>query len=279
MGDHGSSARDLARLRRGAHEFMCRYAALAWEHKDDGDRWEINLPPDIAVLPEHRRFRVHARQESRRLASAQLYDLTPEITGRVVRLGTAIYQGRHEEVIALTGHPGIMTARIGPPAASGFLRWQEGIGHNALGAPIVACHWGAWLPSSDGGQWVAWWADLDAVATGYEAEARADGQRVDFGFMAQVFGPLWYDHQELLCPGNGSAPEPEAAAADAPDGEAGTPCQVLRYIMLATWWLLNCPGAVQLSRQPLPAAEQAADHAAGLCPGPVTVVQAAGSSR
>ena len=150
MSDHEFSPDDLPRLRRGAHGFLRRHAAHAWEHQHDGDRWEITLPPDVAALPEHQRFRVHARQEARRLAGAQLYDLDPEITGRAVCLGAAICQGRHEEAVALAGHPAVAaTLEIQPPAASGFLRWREaGSDTTASGAPVVACHWG---PAPGGG--------------------------------------------------------------------------------------------------------------------------------
>jgi hypothetical protein len=132
----------------------------AWEHQDDGDRREITLPPDVAALPGHQRFRVHARQEARRLAGAQLCDLDPEITGRAACLGAAIGQGRHEEAVVLAGHPGVAaTLGIQPPAASGFVRWRDGIGYNALGAPVVACHWG---PAPGGGRWLAWRAGSHA---------------------------------------------------------------------------------------------------------------------
>ena len=55
----------------------------------------------------------------------------------------------------------------------------------------------------------------------------------------------------------------------------GTPGVVLMYTTLATWQLLACPAAVNLSPQPVPAAELAADRAVGLRTGPVTVATAA----
>src|SRR5579859_7473439 len=97
MGDPGFLAAVLSRLRRGAHEFLRRHAARAWEHQHAGVRWDITLPPDVAALPEHERFLAHARQEARRLAVAQLYDLDAGITARAVGHGAAIRQGRHEE--------------------------------------------------------------------------------------------------------------------------------------------------------------------------------------
>jgi hypothetical protein len=251
MSDHGLAAAELSRLRRGAHEFLRRHAAHAWEHQHDGARWDITLPPDVAGLPEHERFRAHARQEARRLAVAQLYDLDAQITARAAGLGAAIRQERHEEAIALAGHPRVAaTMGIDPPAASGFLRWRDrgGIGYNGLGAP-----------------------------------ARAAGLYLSAGSVTRIFGPLWYDHQELLRPGAArtrhasSIPEPGPPACGAgPSGaEAGTPGLVLLYTTLATWQLLTCPAAVNLSQQPVPAAERAADRAAGLRTGPVTVAAAA----
>jgi hypothetical protein len=44
MSDHEFSPDDLPRLRQGAHGFLRRHAAHAWEHQHDGDRWEITLP-------------------------------------------------------------------------------------------------------------------------------------------------------------------------------------------------------------------------------------------
>jgi len=245
MGDHDFLAWDLSRLRRGAHEFLRRYAARAWDHQHDGVRWDITLPPDVAGLPAHERFRVHARQEARRLAGAQLYDLDAEVTGRAASLGAAIRQGRHEEAVTLAGHPRVAaTSGIDAPAASGFLRWREpgGIGYNLSGAPVVACHWGA-VPG--GGSWLAWWADGHVMAAGYAAEAQAAGQYISAGSVTRIFGPLWYDHQELLRPRAGSTrhdtsiPEPGPAVADAgpSSAEAGTPGLVLLYTTLATWRL------------------------------------------
>ena len=283
IAEHGFLAGDVSRLRRGAHEFLRRHAARAWEHQHAGVRWDITLPPDVEGLPEHERFRAHARQEARRLAVAQLYDLDAEITARAAGLGAAIRQGRHEEAVALAGHPRVAaTMGTGPPAAAGFLRWRDrgGIGYNLLGAPVLACHWG---PAPGAGTWLAWWADGHAMAAGYAAQAQAAGLYISAGSVTRIFGPLWYDHQELLRPGPGttrhdsSIPEPGPAAPDAgPSGaEPGTPGLVLMYTTLATWQLLTCPAAVNLCQQPVPAAGHAADRAAGLRTGPVTIATAA----
>jgi len=121
------------------------------------------------------------------------------------------------------------------------------------------------------------------VTAGYAAQAQAAGLYNSAGSLTRIFGPLWYDHQELLHPGapstrhDSSIPEPGPAVADAGpfSAEAGTPGLVLLYTTLATWQLLTCPAAVNLSQQPAPAAEHAADRAAGLRTGPVTVATAA----
>jgi len=283
MSDHGLVAAEVSRLRRGAHEFLRRHAARAWEHQHAGVRWDITLPPDVAALPEHERFRAHARQEARRLAVAQLYDLDAEITARATSHGAAIRQGRHAQAVALAGHPRVAaTMGIDPPAASGFLRWRDpgGIGYNPLGAPVLACHWG---PAPGGGTWLGWWADGQAVTAGYAAQAQAAGLYNSAGSLTRIFGPLWYDHQEPLRPVAGSTrhgsgipqPGPAVADADPSSAEAGSPGLVLLYTTLATWQLLACPAAVNLSQQPAPAAEHAADRAAGLRTGPVTVATAA----
>ncbi len=100
-------------------------------------------------------------------------------------------------------------------------------------------------------------------------QATAAGQYLSPGSLTAIFGSLWYDHQELLRPAggctrrDGSIPE-QAADAGPPGAEAGTPGLVLLYTTLATWHLLTSPDGARLSQQPVPAAEQAADRAAGL---------------
>jgi len=66
-------------------------------------------------------------------------------------------------------------------------------------------------------------------------------------------------------------PGPAGCGAGLSVAEVGTPGLVLLYTTLATWQLLTCPAAVNLSLQPVPAA----DRAAGLRTGPVTVAAAA----
>lgn len=279
MGNNDLLAGELARLRRGAHQFLCRHAAGAWAHQHDGARWHITLPPDLTSLPEHQRFRAHARHEAGRVAAARLYDVDAEITAGAVVLAAAIRQGRHEQAVTAAGHGQVAaTLGVAAPAAAGFVRWRDrgGIGCNSLGAPVVACHWG---PVAGEGIWLAWWADGPAVAAGFAEQARAAGQHLSVGLVTRIFGPLWYDHQDLLRPAGDIAgqgdrvPKPGPAGADAsgPGGEAGTPGLVLLYTTLATWQLLASPDVVHLSRHPVPAAEQAADRAAGLRSGPVTV--------
>jgi hypothetical protein len=277
MGDQDFSPHDLLRLRRGAHQFLRRHAALAWDFQPSGDRWEILLPPDVAALPERQRFRVHARQEARRLAEAQLYDLDSETAVLAGWLGAEAFQGR-EDAGAQVGHPGVTTTLgLQPPVPSGFVRWRGSIGCNRLGAPVVACHWG---PASVGGHWLAWWADGQVMAALYAAEAAAAGQHLSPAELLEAFGPLWYDHQEMLFPGGDrtrrgrSIPEPATANAVPSASEPGTPGLLLLCTTLATWSLLTGSDAVNLSQQPVSAAEQAADLAAGLRPGPVTVATA-----
>jgi hypothetical protein len=204
------------------------------------------------------------------------------ISGRAADLAAAIGLEQPQQDAAMAGHPHVaVTMGTQPQAASGFVRWRDAIGCNALGAPVIACHWGP----APGGQWLAWWADGRAMAAAWAAEARADGQHVDTSSVPQIFGQLWYDHQDLLRPRDadtrdGSTPGPEPAAGARPSGTgAGTPGLVLLRTTLATWWLLTGPGAgVQLSQQPVPAAERKADRAAGLHSGTVTVAAAAGSA-
>jgi hypothetical protein len=188
MNSHDRAALEVPRLRRGAHRFLRRLAAHAWEHENESGRWEITLPPDVAALPEHQRFRVHARQEARRLARAQLYDLDGEISRQAVCLGAAIREGQHDEAAAPAGHPLVaVTLGIEPPAPAGFVRWRDAIGCNGLGAPVVACHWG---PAPGGGRWLAWWADSRAMAAAWAAEAEAEGQHLDTSFVPLIFGPI-----------------------------------------------------------------------------------------
>jgi hypothetical protein len=272
-----ATSRELSRLRRGAHAFLRRHAAHAWAHEDGGQRWELILPPDVAALPQRQRLRTHARQEARRLATAHLYDLDPGVTERAVLLGAAIRKSGDANAVALAGHASVTTS-IQPPAATGFLRWQDGIGYNGLGATVIACHWGPWGPPARPGWWLAWWADGHAMASGYAAQARAAGQCLSPDLMTLIFGPLWYDHQTLLIPDPESQPAAASTGPAPTDAGAGTPGMVLLHTTLATWSLLTHPAAVQLTQEPVPAGEQAADRAAGLTPSPVTIATVARNS-
>ena len=93
MGSHDLPARDLPRLRRGAHKFLRGLAAHAWEHQNEFGRWEITLPPDVAVLPEHQRFRVHAKQEAPRDPSHDRR--TKEGTHAVTQIDFAYFNFEH----------------------------------------------------------------------------------------------------------------------------------------------------------------------------------------
>lgn len=272
---------ELARLRRAACEFMRQHAASAWEHEHDGDGMSIILPPDLARLPAQHRYRAHARHEAARLAAARLYDVDAEITAQAVVLAAAIRQEWHHQAVKTAGRQSVAaTMGITAPARSGFMRWRDrdGIGYNGLGAPVVACHWG---PVPGGGTWLAWWADGHVMATAYAAQAQAAGRHLPASATTRIFGPLWYDHQDLLRPARppsatatSQSPDQEVTGAW-PDEEAGTPGLVLLYTTLATWRLLASPAGVDLSQQPVPPAEKAADRAAGLRTEPVIIATAA----
>jgi hypothetical protein len=274
MRDRDPSPQDLPRLRRNAYEFLRRYAAVAWEERHGDNRWEIDLPPEVEALPERKRFRAQARQEARRVADAQLYDVCAGLTQRAALLGAAIREDRHEEAVALAGRPNVVeTLGIQAPAVSGFLRWRDpnGVGYNARGVPLVACHWG---PAAGQGRWLVWWSDNYGMAKGYAADARAHDEQawryMSVGLLP-MFGPLWYDRQQLLRPYDGGPPESEPA-----DGDVDLSDTALIYTTLATWWLLSTPdSAIDLSEVSASAAEQAADRAVGLHSGPITVAAAA----
>jgi len=209
MGDHDFLTGDLSRLRRGAHEFLRQHAARAGEHQHDGVRWDITLPPDVAGLPAHERFRVHARHEARRLAGAQLYDLDAEVTGQAADLGAAIRQGRHEEAVTLAGHSRVAAASgIDAPAASGFLRWRDqlqpprGAGRSLpLGAGarrrelagVVGSDRGDRTPAPEGRQAVteidfAYFNYEHGGLTGGHDHAYSSGRGYDFGGLVRVAG-------------------------------------------------------------------------------------------
>lgn len=266
---HDPSPQALCCLRRSAYKFLRRYAAAAWEHGQGDDRWRIRVPPEVEALPERRRFRVHARQEAGRLAGAQLFDVCGEVAGRAAQLGAAIREGRHGEAVALAGIPNVVeTLGSQAPAESGFLRWRDrnGIGYNARGAPILACHWG---PAAGDGRWIVWWSDNYVMTKLYAADAKADDEQawrhMSVGLLPTL-GPLWYDEQQLLRPLRDS-PAESAPADDAdPSGTA------LIYTTLATWSLLTTlDTAVRLTQVPASEIEQAADRAAGLRPHFITV--------
>jgi hypothetical protein len=69
---------EVAWLHRGVHAFVRAHAARAWVHEDNGQRWEIMLPPGVAALPAHKRYRALA---------PWLYDVDAEVTARAAALG------------------------------------------------------------------------------------------------------------------------------------------------------------------------------------------------
>ncbi|TDB91009.1 hypothetical protein E1264_03145 [Actinomadura sp. KC216] len=283
--DHDHSPGTLLRLRRGAHEFLRRYAATAWEHKHEGERWDLVLPPEVAKLPERKRYRAHARQEAQRLKDAALYDLDPDTTRRAIQVGAAIREHRHNDVTALAGRSDVIdTMDIQPPSLAGFLRWRDpsGISYNARGVPIVACHWG---PAADQGIWIVWWADSRAVIKSYGHEIKGTWAEsvVNVGTALPFFGPLWYSEQQLIWPYSVSAPKSTARGTPirptAPAGDtAAEPVPVdddfvaLLYTTLATWSLLaDPPTGIHLQQHPPSEAEQTADRNVGLATPPITI--------
>ena len=144
-------------------------ARPAWQFQAEDGELQITLPPDIAALPERERYQVHARREASRLARARLYDLDPDSTEAAVRSGAAIFEELHKEAVAWAGDPLVVaTLGIQAPAASGFVRWQGGIGCNDLGAAVVVCHWG---PAPGGG--VGWHGGACRYRRGSAAAARS----------------------------------------------------------------------------------------------------------
>jgi hypothetical protein len=275
--DHTVEPGDLPRLRRAAYRFMRSPAGSGpdWRFQAEDGTLDITLPPDVAALPERERFGAHARQEARRIATAELYDLDPGVTAAAVTLGAAIYDTHHQHAVTLAGDARVAaTLGIRAPARSGFMRWQGGIGRNSLNAQTVACHWG---PTLGGGCWLAWWADWPAMAAAVCAQLQDEGLSAGVEALAETAGPLWYYHQELLYPPGVSVPDDGGNAALAPAAaEAGQPGMQLLYTTIASWSLLSNPGgAVQLTRMPVPAADQAADLAAGLRSSAVVVATAA----
>jgi|SRR5437868_5834444 len=277
--DHQNPSSDtLLRLRRGAYEFLRRYAAKSWEHEHEGERWEIVLPPEVERLPERKRYRTHARQEAQRLKDAVLYDLDPLATRRAVQLGAAIREQRHHDVTARAGRPDVVdTLDIQPPTAAGFLRWRDpdGISYNSRGVPIVACHWG---PVADQGIWIVWWADSRTVIKSYGHEIKGTWAEsvLSTGMALPFFGPLWYSDQQLIWPHRDSALEKTAPEMRAEPVTVDDEVIALTYTTLATWSLLaDPPTGIRLQQHPPSAAEWTADRNAGLPTHPITVATTA----
>ncbi|TDD31208.1 hypothetical protein E1287_27205 [Actinomadura sp. KC06] len=284
MDHHDPSPGTLFRLRRGAHEFLRRYAAKAWEHEHNGERWDLVVPPEVAKLPERKRYRAHARQEAQRLADAALYDLDPDATRHAVQFGAAIREHRHHDVTALAGRPDVVdTLDIQPPHPAGFLRWRDpgGISYNARGVPITVCHWG---PAARQGVWIVWWADSRAVIKSYGHESKGTWAEsvLSVGNALPFFGPLWYSDQQLIWPYRDSAPahptrkpaRPSAPAGDSAAEPITVDDDVIAqlYTTLATWSLLaDPPTGIHLHHHPPSDADQTADRNAGLTTPAITI--------
>ncbi|WP_067466100.1 hypothetical protein [Actinomadura macra] len=283
MNHHDPSPHTLPQLRRAAHEFLCRYAALAWADDSGGEQWQIFLPPEIQRLPERKRYRAHARHEAQRLTDAALYELDLDTTRRAVQLGATIREHRHHNATAATDRLDVVdTMNIHPPHATGFLRWRDphGIGYNTRGAPFVACHWG---PTAQG-IWIVWWADTRAVIKSYEAEVQGTAAESILTVTAAlpIFGPLWYGTQEIIRPyrngaSEGATAQTRAMPTDQSRPAAAEPADVdgrviaLVYTTLATWSLLaDPPPDIRLHQHPPTSDQQTADRSAGLPSHPIT---------
>jgi hypothetical protein len=263
----------ISKLRRSAHQFLTRYAVLAWETEFAGTSWQIRLPSDVESLPAHQRHRTHARQEARRLATAPMYDLCTHSTRQALALAQGPGDGPYQSAVSATGSDDIVgTLAIEPPSPTGFVRWRAEIGHNTFGVPYAACHWG---PAASGALWLVWWSDSHTLAKIYTAHARRHigdvGQTIQTGFV-DIFGPLFYDRQQQLTPSPHHTQDHPPAPSPATDSvSGGTSDTELIHATLATWWLLKFPAASQRSTQHKPPpAERTADRRAGLTPTPIT---------
>jgi hypothetical protein len=270
-------------LRRGAYQFLTHYAAFAWQTSFGDLAWNISVPPHMEALPEQHRYRTHARQEARRVAQADLYDVCPQTTRNARDIGAGIHQGPHRDAVRTAGHHDVIdTLGIQPPSPSGFLRWRDpdGIGRNDHGTPYVACHWG---PTPDAGRWLVWWSDTSTmahhVATQTAHHFGLKHQQLSSQILS-MFGPLCYDRQQHLSPPTPQAspaadlPPETPAPAPASDDDATSDVDLL-YTTLATWWLLTSPDtSLQLTRDEPSPAERIADRRIGLQPRPITHLSA-----
>ncbi|MGK5558599.1 hypothetical protein ACSNOI_44055 [Actinomadura kijaniata] len=273
-------------LRRLAHGFLRHHASQAWLQGHHDKEWEILTPPRLELEPVPKRFRIHARQEARRLADAELFEFSTQATDTIVRIGARLRERLHPQTVLVHG-PGVVdTASILPPSPQGFVFWQDpnGVGYEPNGAPLIACHWGH---LGHDAYWLAWWCD---TYTGIKLARAEDGGAVknQIGTLA-YFGPLFYAMQNLLSP---RAATPKITGRPARDnrgldgglrGSADDPGEgdddsviALLYTTLATWQALTAPSPeIQLTHHAPCDATVAADRAASLTPRPVTLATTA----
>ncbi|REF00598.1 hypothetical protein [Thermomonospora umbrina] len=269
---HLDELEQAALCRRGAYEFLRRYAPTAWTHEHGGKRWHILMPADVARLPEPRRYRVHARQEARRVNMAELFVVCPRTTERAVSGGRLLFDSTHQEAVEMAERPNVLsTAGITPPARHGFVVWQApaGVGAAEPPGPVVACHWG---PLDGGGTWIVWWSDQHAANARYRQQARAEGEEfrneTALGLLTTL-GRLLYDTQQQITP---CTDEPIEHPQVEPDAPVDTREVDLLHTTLATWELLSGPvdGPTRLTRLDPEPHVAAADRRARLNPALVT---------
>ncbi|WP_165975973.1 hypothetical protein, partial [Actinomadura rubrisoli] len=157
-----------------------------------------------------------------------------------------------------------------PPTKAGILRWASGIGHDAVGVPLIACHWGL-LPQ---GTWVVWWAD-NRIAVRNEI-AQHGMPLHQARHVLQEIGPLADTAiAATITPCQHTDPT-AGPTADRPDREPPTSPDLAQMLALtatvmASWTLLTTPGTTHLIKHQ-PTADQATrDLHAGLSPRPATL--------
>ena len=248
---------ELWRLRRSAHRFMSKHAAIWWRGFSEGGV-DVVVPPELAKLPPRQRFSAMAKAEQRRIVRSRLFQLDEAACDAAATLGAKIRTAGHANAVARAGHPNVVESfGITTPAPYGFLRWASPIGYGTTwGAPVRVCHWG---PHDDETS-IIMWGDSDAVADAMIA-MQPDLQPIS-EMLLDFTGPIYPETSIPLGPSQ-PAPAPNLAPADIAAEQVDEDIAMI-YTIVATWLLLTRPGAATLtSHEPTPA-QAAADRRAGL---------------
>lgn len=217
--------------------------------------------------------RILLQQEEERLAGAQLYYATPEMTRLAVTAGESLpdFHCEPEDV----------------PDRYGFIVFGEPIGSyvntdvgERVRVPIVAASWGPWNPGHwpNGGVWLTYYSptDFDHMAHLTERMEGRPPTPAEMTRMRSMRGPLVWDNECALCYGGDlPASYKPGASFDATQNTTAPWIQSVR----AAWLLMSQPNIAEVEERPQPRPVRRRAERAGHGTGPIRLLHLRRTTR